>query len=344
MIGTSFNERNRPPTFHSKFIDRHWQHVNNGLYLYPPVQLDNMVRMGLLAQASDGNLERTEAMPLEEDYKPVEKQSSGNEQFYHHNTLPRPDVSLSACLMDFGVSEVNPPAAHQRQLLVHNNTKGPLTFVWHQIFSKRSPFKISPTEAQIEADSACEFTVSFNPLHADTSFDVLVDATCFYTDMRNFRFINQYNFTVPWSFAVRLCGHTCGQMLDGTSAEGNTGTIRTNNHHLKPIEMGQVEVGRSGWRTVRINGESEGRLRFRLVGTDGASGENGEESSTNSNANASLECYPTVGTIESQSSKLILLRYTPLKAQESQFKRFFSVNERPLDNVIIITCSTHCNC
>jgi hypothetical protein len=43
VIGTSWNEDNRPPTFHAKFLDLGFKHEQNGLYLYPPEQLDNVL-------------------------------------------------------------------------------------------------------------------------------------------------------------------------------------------------------------------------------------------------------------------------------------------------------------
>lgn len=42
MIATSWNDDSRPPTFHGKFLDLHLNHLQNGLYLYPPEQLDNV--------------------------------------------------------------------------------------------------------------------------------------------------------------------------------------------------------------------------------------------------------------------------------------------------------------
>lgn len=77
----------------------------------------------------------TEAMEVDNDYKPPPKLYSGHEDYYVY-TRPREDIILSTLMVDFGSSSVNPAQIARQIISVTNNAKGPVTFVWHQIFAK----------------------------------------------------------------------------------------------------------------------------------------------------------------------------------------------------------------
>lgn len=178
----------------------------------------------------------------------------------------------------------------------------------------------------VEAGGTRDFRVLFNPQNADTSFDILLDGSCFFTSMRNFRFINHHNFAVPWSFAVRLCGHTCGYLVYGSFGGGNTGNIRIDPE--RPIEMGDVEVGRPAWRTIRVSGDSEGRLRYRIVSKDADTvAQRNSVSVISPPETEGLEILPSVGVVEPMGSKLLLIRFNPQNSSSYSFSRNFSVNE-----------------
>jgi hypothetical protein len=156
--------------------------------------------------------------------------------------------------------------------------------------------------------------------------------------MRNFRYINHHNFAVPWSFAIRLCGHTCGYLVDGSYGGGNTGNIRIDPD--RPVEMGEMEVGKTAWRTIRINGDSEGRLRYRIVDKESQQQATRPNSAMPTEMTAGaieLEIFPAVGVVEPMGSKLLLVRFTPQNSLHYSFSRNFSVNEH-LDDRAFHVC------
>ncbi|KAJ3229481.1 hypothetical protein HDU81_005357 [Chytriomyces hyalinus] len=265
FIGTCYNDKRRPATFHTKMLDNYRLRVQNGLWSFGPEHLEEMLKSGTI-QCRDGvlsfsNLERHKDVEHEVLDYPYNDGLVSSEYFYE-NTGSDQAVTLMDTYIDFGSCSKYRVIDHQT-IRIRNNTRGKMSCVWHmpgENLSDETVFTVTPAIADIAPKSIIEFRVHFRPRTDNSFFGQQLECFVHFKSMRNFRLVNEDTFTPPWCLTPTVAGNTFPAGQDTFIPKIEFGATR--------LEFPASHVDKSAYRTVRISNTGDTPVKFAFADTD----------------------------------------------------------------------------
>ncbi|ORY53838.1 hypothetical protein BCR33DRAFT_674998 [Rhizoclosmatium globosum] len=338
FIGTCYNEKRRPATFHPKMLENYRRRVENGLWSFGPEHLEEMLKNGAV-QCVDGILSFTQPEKYNLtnpvlDY-PYNDGLIASEYFYENVGLNQA-VTLLDTYIDFGSCSKYRVIDHQ-VIRIANNTKGKMSCVWHMPGESTgdSPvFSVSPSVADIPPKSSVEFRVMFRPQTDNSFYGQQLECFVYFKSMRNFRLVNDDTFTPPWCLTPTVAGNTFPPGEDTFIPKIEFGTSR--------LDFPACHVDKSVYQTVRIINTGDTPVKFAFVDTQfqyspvitgggvvtkqvysqGIGG--GTPLALQGGAPFSVK--PRIGMLHKNESQLVVFRFSPSeqKTYEQALKCYFN--------------------
>ncbi|KAI9333355.1 hypothetical protein DFJ73DRAFT_963215 [Zopfochytrium polystomum] len=354
ILGTCYNEKRRPATFHPKVVEHYKLRVKNGLWSFGPEHLEEMLKNNTI-QCVSGVLSYVDPAknvhvpePLDHAY-PDGRIAS---EYFFENTGSDHAVTLLDPYIDFG-SCSRYRVIESQVIRIANNTKGKMSCVWilpGESVGEDIFFSVSPKLADILPRSVAEFRVSFRPKTDNSFHGAQLECFVFFKSMRNFRLVNQDTFTPPWCLTPMVAGNTFPPGEDTFIPKIDFGATR--------LDFPSCHVDRSVYRTVRVSNTGDTPVKFafldgaaplvpshgggtqpppqrRLVLQPGAAagGTNSTDKSLAAVAfgsagggTAPFSVKPHVGILHKNESRLIVFRFMPAEQRpyEQALKCYFN--------------------
>ena len=210
VLGTGFEDKKRPATFHTKFLDSYHKRLENGLWSYSPEQLEDMLKNGILS-FHDGTLTYVNPCMAEKEELLDESyaDSAISSEFFFDNMGSQRPVTLLDSFLDFG-SCSRFKLVDSMTIRVSNHTRGKVTCVWimpGEPTGEEPVFQVHPKICDIASKSVAEFKVSFRPSMDNGFYGQQLECYVFFKSMRNFRLVNDMTFTPPWCLTTTVAGY-----------------------------------------------------------------------------------------------------------------------------------------
>ncbi|KAI8823829.1 hypothetical protein BJ741DRAFT_634238 [Chytriomyces cf. hyalinus JEL632] len=310
FIGTCYNDKRRPATFHPKMLENYRLRVQNGLWSFGPEHLEEMLKSGTI-QCRDGflsfsNLDRQKDVEHEILDYPYNDGLISSEYFYE-NTGSDQAVTLMDTYIDFGSCSKYRVIDHQT-IRIRNNTRGKMSCVWHMpgenLSSEETVFTVTPAIADIAPKSAIEFHVHFRPRTDNSFFGQQLECFVHFKSMRNFRLVNDDTFTPPWCLTPTVAGNTFPAGQDTFIPKIEFGATR--------LEFPASHVDKSAYRTVRISNTGDTPVKFAFADTD-----NKKDAGIGGGTRVSFQggppfsVKPRIGLLQKNESRLVVFRFNP---------------------------------
>ncbi|KAI8813741.1 hypothetical protein BJ742DRAFT_377453 [Cladochytrium replicatum] len=325
LLGTCYTDKRRPATFKPHHIERYIQRVQNGLWMYGPEQLEEMLKTGTVV-CYDSVLsfaekhQETQTLALDSAY---ETSKIACEYFYE-NMLPTQAVSLVDTYVDFGaVSRYK--MVDSEIIRVTNNTKGKMSCVWimpGEATKEESAFAVTPRVTDILPQSTFEFRIHFRPKTDNAFYGVQLECYVFFKSMRNFRLVNELTFTPPWCLTPTIVGNTFSAGEDTFIPKVSFSSIR--------LDFPSCYPDKSVYRTLRLTNTGDTPAKFLFIDPD-KGGENDPKPTSGSIVlaqhqqlrgiggatplasfgGAPFSVKPRVGVLHKDETQLIVLRFSP---------------------------------
>lgn len=209
LIGTCHSETVKPAVLQSKHVDRYRIHVDRGLSMFPPEQLNEMVKNKALQIDSGGALMNKDAEAVEPYCHPIPAIRPTDEYFndgyYSDITHTPPHVSMDMHIADFGqVKSWN--TVQQMTLNITNHTKGKITVQWMGDIDH--VFSVVPAMMDIPPLKGSSFRVQFKPNAPNQFFGSELECFCYYKSMRDYRLVEDTTHCPPWCLTLTAVGQT----------------------------------------------------------------------------------------------------------------------------------------
>ncbi|KAJ1562128.1 hypothetical protein HK405_015525, partial [Cladochytrium tenue] len=272
LIGTCYNEKKRPATFHPKAIENYRCRVENGLGSFGPEQLEELLKGGKVI-CVDGVLsfadvaDRADRQDIRVSFPfstvpfpdhPYPDGQVASELFFE-NASPDRAVSLLDPYVDFGCCS-RYRMIDNRVIRLENRTSGKMSCVWRipGEDSNDGPsgpvFSIAPRTTDIQPRSVAEFRVSFRPSADDTFYGLQLECFVYFKSMRNFRLVHPDTFTPSWCLTPTVAGNTFSPGTDSFIPKVDFGVTR--------LDFPACHVDRSVYRTVRVTNTGDTPVKF----------------------------------------------------------------------------------
>ncbi|KAK3083386.1 hypothetical protein FSP39_021362 [Pinctada imbricata] len=208
LLGTCHSELMKPAVLLGKHLDQYKCHVQRGLSLYPPEQLNDLVRNGKLELDDAGCLMLPEKTEEKEDSNLIE-QLPMDEYFndgFHSDVINFvPHVSLESNIVDFGQCP-NLRVIEDKMINITNHTKGKITIQW--MGGNDRIFSVMPLTMDIPPMKSGAFQVSFRPNAPNQFFGAELECYAFYKSLRDHRLVEDNTHCPPWCLNLTCTGHT----------------------------------------------------------------------------------------------------------------------------------------
>ncbi|KAL5005595.1 hypothetical protein ScPMuIL_016753 [Solemya velum] len=210
LLGTCHSELVKPALIQPIHLERYKCHVDRGLSLYPPEQLNELLKHGKLELDDGGAVmvpEQSEA--LESPVKPMPSLSPLEEYFndgFHCDVVNFvPHVSLDTNVADFGNCQ-NLRIIEDKVINLTNHTRGKVTVQW--IGDTNRTYSVVPATMDIPPQKSGTFSVSFKPNAPNQFYGAELECYVYYKSLRDFRLVEDTTHCPPWCLTLACAGHT----------------------------------------------------------------------------------------------------------------------------------------
>ncbi|KAI9319548.1 hypothetical protein BDR26DRAFT_905030 [Obelidium mucronatum] len=342
FIGTCYNEKRRPATFHPKMLDSYRKRVKNGLWSFGPEHLEEMLKNGTI-QCKDGVLSFVHPEKYQLSTPPLDYPYNNGlvaSEYFYDNVAPDHAVTLMDTYIDFG-SCSKYRVIDAQIIRIANNTKGKMSCVWHlpgESAGDEPIFSVSPSIADIPSKSSMEFRVHFRPKTDNSFYGQQLECFVYFKSMRNFRLVNEDTFTPPWCLTPTVAGNTFPPGEDTFIPKIEFGTSR--------LDFPACYVDKSVYQTVRITNAGDTPVKYAFVDTQFQFNAMNNSNGGNNNGNAQdllaqgigggtplalqggvpFSVKPRIGMLHKNESRLVVFRFSPSeqKTYEQAMKCFFN--------------------
>lgn len=320
LLGTCYNDKRRPATFKPHHVANYHSRVINGLAEYGPEQLEEMLKDGtivhhdgILSYPDDsiaqkkGKISLMLAVTFNYDF-PYSSAKVASQYFYE-NVGENLACSLLDTYVDFG------PCSRYRviepqTIRVRNDTWGRMSCIWMhpgESWGQSCPFSVSPRTADISPKSVTEFKVSFRPTAENAFFGFQIECYVYFKSMRNFRLVNEETFTPPWCLTPTVAGNTF--------PPGKETFIPKVDFSRSRFDFPACHVDRSVYHPVLVTNSGDTSIKFSFNEIGGTTKANESlvplSQAGNRQTMAIFSIKPSVGVLQKNESKLILMRFAP---------------------------------
>ncbi|XP_041374433.1 cilia- and flagella-associated protein 65-like [Gigantopelta aegis] len=211
LLGTCHSEMVKPAVLLAKHVSRYRVHVEQGFTMYPPEQLNELVRDRKLAVDKSGTLliPKTDNA-LKTEFEGQSLQISPMKEYFNDgfhcdvvDTVPH--VSTDINMADFGNCQ-SLKFIEDKTVNLTNHTKGKITVQW--MGDADRVFSVFPSTMDIPPLKSCSFRVSFKPNVPNQFFGAELECFVYYKSLRDYRLVEDSTFCPPWCVTVTCTGHT----------------------------------------------------------------------------------------------------------------------------------------
>ncbi|KAJ3221474.1 hypothetical protein HK099_003484 [Clydaea vesicula] len=326
LLGTGYNDKRRPATFLPRHLEAYETRVKNGLAIFGPEQLEEMIKSSIIKSENGllSYIDETQRGPKAEVYdSPYEDSQLASEYFYQSTA-----TNLSVCLMDtfidFG-SCSRYRVIESQTIRITNRTKGKMACVWilPGDNEEEAPFTVHPRVGDILPKCTAEFKVNFRPKADNSFYGQQLECYVYFKSMRSFRLVTNETFTPPWCLTPTVLGNTFPPGQDSFIPKVNINSDR--------IDFPACYVDKSVYRTIRITNTGDTPVMFSFL--DDTTGNGIYHSSKNIDSIGSLNYQtiggsvlpsssggpvfsvkPRVGMLQKNECQLIVFRFSPGEA------------------------------
>ncbi|KAI9141425.1 hypothetical protein BKA69DRAFT_1166792 [Paraphysoderma sedebokerense] len=320
LIGTCYDSTRRPATFYPRHLQQYAKRVKDGLYLFAPEQLEDMLKNGVIEKKGDAlswvdpnERRRPSLNEMSQTDSPV------GQEFFLRDVEESP-VSLLDTYIDFGSSARN-IMPEPRIIRVANNTKGKMSCHWitpGEITGEPSVFFVTPKDSDIQPKSVAEFRVIFRPTADNAFYGNELECFAHFKSMRNFRLVNEGTFTPPWCLTLQVAGNTF--------SEGQESFIPKLQFPANRLDFPACHVDACVYRTVRVTNAGDTPVKFIFQDTKDSFApstkqiENFERKPKDSERHKTestsvFAVKPQHGTLAPNQSQLFVLRFSPTESK-----------------------------
>lgn len=210
VLGTCHSEMVKPAVLLAKHLDRYKCHVERGLSVYPPEELNELLRNNKL-ELDDAGAVMVPETEVEHPSAPQNLHSvqPTDEYFndgFHCDVINFvPHVSLDVNNADFGNCQ-NLRVIENKVINITNHTKGKITVQW--MGGHERTFCVMPLTIDIPPLKSCAFQVTFKPNAPNQLFGAELECFAYYKSLRDFRLVEDTTHTPPWCLNLTCTGQT----------------------------------------------------------------------------------------------------------------------------------------
>ncbi|KAJ3334134.1 hypothetical protein HDU76_008596 [Blyttiomyces sp. JEL0837] len=324
FLGTCYNDKRRPATFHPKMISSYKERVKNGLWSHGPEHLEEMLKNGVIKYENgvlsyvDRSKQPPQSRPLD---SPYDDYSIASEYFFEQTGVDQA-VTLIDQYIDFG-SCSRYRVIEPQFIRIGNNTRGKMSCVWHMPGESTGDdltFVVTPKIADIQPKSYVEFKISFRPKMDNSFYGAQLECFVYFKSMRNFRLVNEETFTPPWCLTPMISGNTFPPGEDTFIPKINFGTTR--------LDFPSCHVDKSVYRTVRVSntGDTPVKFTFMDIAGTGMTPAKVGDGSGGTDLSSIFSVKPRIGVLHKNESRLIVFRFNPneQRVYEQALKCYFN--------------------
>ncbi|XP_022101804.1 cilia- and flagella-associated protein 65-like isoform X2 [Acanthaster planci] len=208
LIGTCHTELVKPAVLQPEHLTRFRVHLTRGFTVFPPEQLNEILKEGKLQLDDKGCLIHQEAESVETYLNQEDPEPAMAECFSdgcYGSTSKTLHVGVDSVQVDFGQC-LNLGHIESKTVNVTNHTKGKMTVTWMTDVS--NVFSVTPITCDIPPLKMTSFRISFKPGAPNQFFAVELEGYAFYKSMRDYRLVQDETFCPPWCLTVSAVGHT----------------------------------------------------------------------------------------------------------------------------------------
>ncbi|XP_038048739.1 cilia- and flagella-associated protein 65-like [Patiria miniata] len=208
LIGTCHTELVKPAVLQPQHLSRYRIHQARGFSVFPPEQLNEILKEGKLQLDDNGCLIHQQAESVETYLNPEALEPPMAEYFndgYYGSTNKCLHVGMDTIQVDFGQC-LNLSHIESKTLNVTNHTKGKMTVTW--MTDDTNVFCVTPVSCDIPPLKMTSFRVAFKPGAPNQFFAAELEGYAFYKSMRDYRLVQDETFCPPWCLTVSAIGHT----------------------------------------------------------------------------------------------------------------------------------------
>ncbi|KAI8834503.1 hypothetical protein BC829DRAFT_448428 [Chytridium lagenaria] len=261
IIGTCYNEKRRPSTFHPTMIENYRRRVENGLWSFGPEHLEEMLKSGVV-KSENGILSYADPKYRPKSAKQLDAPESDGaiaSEYFYENTGTNLAVTLLDTYVDFG-SCSRYRIIDNQVIRIANNTNGKMSCVWRvpgETDSAEAIFSVSPKSVDIQPKGVNEFRITFRPKADNAFYGAQLECFVYFKSMRNFRLVNEDIFTPPWCLTPTVAGNTFPPGEDTFIPKINFGANR--------LDFPSCHVDKSVYRTVRVSNTGDTPVKFAFI-------------------------------------------------------------------------------
>ncbi|XP_072031285.1 cilia- and flagella-associated protein 65-like [Amphiura filiformis] len=316
LIGTLHTELNKPAVLQPKHLNQYRTNMARGFSVFPPEQLNEMVKTGKLQRDPDGYLMHPPSEMLEELLPPAVSLEPMSEYFNdgHHGDIMTPaHVSIDVCQVDFDQCD-HQGFIEQKTLNITNHTKGKITIVW--MGNDSHVFSVTPTTCDIPPLKMSSFRVTFKPGGPNRFFGSELEGYAFYKSMRDYRLVQDETFCPPWCLTVSATGHTF--------QPGHETFLPSYTLDVNKVVFPACDVGDSLYKTVLVTNTGTTPIHYTLE----------------DDPNGIFKVKPTHGLIRDKY-QLLIFKMTPKekKTLRHQFQCRLNENDKHLQVIEMLGSS-----
>jgi hypothetical protein len=208
LIGTCHTELVKPAVLQPQHLTRFRVHQKRGFTVFPPEQLNEILKGGKLQLDADGCLIHQESESIETYLNGEDPEPAMSEYFndgYYGTTSKSLHVGMDSNQVDFGRC-INLKHIESKTVNVTNHTKGKMTVTW--MTDGANVFSVTPVTCDIPPLKMTSFRVSFRPEAPNRFYAAELEGYAFYKSMRDYRLVQDETFCPPWCLTVSAVGHT----------------------------------------------------------------------------------------------------------------------------------------
>ncbi|KAJ8320586.1 hypothetical protein KUTeg_002173 [Tegillarca granosa] len=210
LLGTCHSEMVKPAVLQTRHLDLYKCHVERGLSLYPPEQLNELLREGKLEVDDAGALMMPASSQSDDtvnkDLPHIPPMDEYFNDGFHSDIINFvPHVSLDVNIADFGNCQ-NLRVIEDKIVNITNHTKGKITVQWIEGADKT--FSVMPATMDIPPLKSCAFQVTFRPCAPNQFYGCDLECFTFYKSLRDYRLVEDKTHCPPWCLTLNCTGQT----------------------------------------------------------------------------------------------------------------------------------------
>ncbi|XP_013095381.2 cilia- and flagella-associated protein 65-like isoform X1 [Biomphalaria glabrata] len=211
LLGTCHSENQQPAILRMRHILKYFTHVERGLSVIAPDQLNKFHKDGRLELDENGCLKVIQETDMADLVpNPALSNVTAIDEYFNdgvHSPVVNviPHVSLDVCILDFGVCQ-NIQALAEKTVNITNHTRGKVTVQWNG--DQSHIFSVSPNVLDIPPLKACSFRVTFRPNCENKLYGNELECFVYYKNLREYRLVEDITHFPPWCLTLKCLGNT----------------------------------------------------------------------------------------------------------------------------------------